>query len=236
LPPAPAAHESALSEALRRRASIGEVILVLGLPTGFFLASSLAWLARKEGAIPFDDGRLFETLAIEAAIALPLLPFLWRRGWSPFKIGGAPEWQDVIRGLGVWLTYMGAFYIAFLILSAVAPTLAESLRQPQFAGVVSPSAAIAGALLNPLFEEFLWLGYAIPAIGSRLGLRVACAVSVALRVSVHLYQGPLLAFVAILPLSFVVTWYFARTGRIWPVIVAHVITDAIGLGSLTIPA
>ena len=57
----------------------------------------------------------------------------------------------------------------------------------------------------------------------------------ALRVSVHLYQGPLLAFVAILPLAIVMTWYYARTGRIWPVIVAHVITDAIGLGSLTIP-
>jgi membrane protease YdiL (CAAX protease family) len=54
---------------------------------------------------------------------------------------------------------------------------------------------------------------------------------VALRVLVHLYQGRL-ALIAILPLGVVFTWYYVRTKRLWPVVVAHVVVDALALSSL----
>jgi hypothetical protein len=33
-------------------------------------------------------------------------------------------------------------------------------------------------------------------------------------------------------LALLLTWYFVKTGRLWPVIAAHVIVDAIGLSAL----
>jgi len=92
-----------------------------------------------------------------------------------------------------------------------------------------PLPQLFGAILNPIFEEFLWLGYAIPTLSARTGLSRAVAISLALRLSVHAYQG-VAAFVGILPVGVVFTWYFARTGRLWPVIVAHAVMDAVPLG------
>lgn len=51
------------------------------------------------------------------------------------------------------------------------------------------------------------------------------------RVAIHAYQGQM-ALVGITPMAVVFTCYFARTGRLWPVVVAHAIGDAAGLGPL----
>ena len=39
--------------------------------------------------------------------------------------------------------------------------------------------ADATSIINPLFEEFLWLAYAVPAVASPLGIRAACVISLA---------------------------------------------------------
>jgi membrane protease YdiL (CAAX protease family) len=41
-----------------------------------------------------------------------------------------------------------------------------------------------------------------------------------------------LALVSILPLAVILTAYYLRTGRLWPIVVAHVIFDAASLGSI----
>lgn len=205
-----------------------EIALVLGLPTTVFLASSISWRLRQTGIV-FTDRRLLVTLAIELVIVATLLPYLWRKRWRPMAVAGNPEPRDVLRGLGLWLGLMGAVYLTLIALYVVAPDYVRALVQTRpFTGVVSAPMVVATALLNPIFEEFLWLGYTIPTLGSRFGVRTACVVSIALRVAVHLYQGSI-ALIAILPTAIVMTVYFARTRRLWPVVVAHVIVDAIGL-------
>ena len=89
---------------------------------------------------------------------------------------------------------------------------------------------IVGVIVNPVYEEFLWLGYGITAL-QRYGTRTAVLVSVALRLSVHLYQGRM-AFVSILPLAVVFTLYFVKTKRLWPIIVAHLLFDTLALMSV----
>ena len=64
---------------------------------------------------------------------------------------------------------------------------------------------------------------------------IAFVVSVFFRVLAHAYQGKL-ALIAILPVALVLTWYFVRTGRLWPVIVAHIVQDAIALSVLRAPS
>jgi membrane protease YdiL (CAAX protease family) len=53
-------------------------------------------------------------------------------------------------------------------------------------------------------------------------------VSLAIRLTYHLYQGPL----AVIPIAFfgvVMTLVYVRMGRLWPAIVAHGLLDFVGL-------
>jgi membrane protease YdiL (CAAX protease family) len=53
-------------------------------------------------------------------------------------------------------------------------------------------------------------------------------VSVAVRVLYHLYQGSI-GVLGIIPVRLIFALWYARTGRLWPVFVAHALFDAIGL-------
>ena len=216
---------------IARRASLNEIAIVLGVPALIFLSSSIRWRLLHHGTVIFTDTRLLMTLGLEAAITAALLPYLVRRGWNPLTVTPAPEGKDILRGLFVWVAILVALYLSVLVLYVFVPDTVAFLRARQFSGSISPIVIVMASLLNPIFEEFLWLGYAIPAITSRLGLGFACGASIILRVAVHLYQGKL-ALVSVLPIAIVLTWYYVRTGRLWPTVVAHVIVDALGLSRL----
>ncbi len=223
-----AAARARLEQAMRRPAGTGEIALVLGPPIILSIASAIGWHLRRPGPIPFNDRNVLVSLGIQVVIAACLLPFLWRRRWRPLEVAGHPEPLDFLRGLGVWLALVGFFYLTLLVLNIVAPNFVAPLRGRPFTGALSPPAIVAAAVVDPVFEEFLLLGYAIPALGNRFGIRIASMASVTIRVAAHAYQGRL-AFIAILPVALVLTFYFVRTGRLWPVIVAHVIQDALAL-------
>lgn len=214
-----------------RRATLGEVGLVFGATVGVSFAGSL-WAAHHGGraAVAFTDAHLAGVLAYEALLAALLLPWLTRRGWSPRRVaGGAPAPRDVAIGGALWLATVACYTLSWGVFAALQPDAARALAgEHRFAGGASALAVVAASVLNPVFEEFLWLGYGVPSLAPRLGLRGACALSVALRVSVHLYQGAW-AVLGILPVGLCLTWYYARTRRLWPVVVAHVILDAVGL-------
>jgi membrane protease YdiL (CAAX protease family) len=217
---------------ITRRATVPEMVLVLGLPTGLSFGRSLWWIAHHPGPPAFDDPRLVQGLIVEAMFAALLLTFLRRRGWRPSQVAGAPEPFDVLLGAGLYLAAIGSSYIGRIAFTTLAPAWAHAARAHPFTGHMSASMIVVASVLNAVFEEFLWLGYGISALGSRMDLRRASIVSIALRVSVHTYQR-IWAIVSILPLSIVFTWYYARTRRIWPVIVAHTIIDALSFTMLT---
>lgn len=91
-----------------------------------------------------------------------------------------------------------------------------------------PLAIVVTSVVNPVFEEFLWLGYGVARLADRIGLRAAAVLSILLRLGVHTYQGPW-AVLGVLPLALAFTWYYGRIRRLWPVNVAHVLLDALGL-------
>jgi len=218
-----------LSQAMLRPAGGGEIALVLGPPIALSVASAIVWHLRRPGPIPFTDRNVLVSLGFQVLIAACLLPYLVRRGWKPLAVAGHPEPRDVARGIGLWLGLLACFYLALLGLFIAPPNFVAPLRaRSPFTGALSPPVIVAAAVLDPIFEEFLLLGYAVPALGNRYGIRVASVATVALRVAAHAYQGRL-AFIAILPVALVLTFYFVRTGRLWPVIVAHVVQDAIAL-------
>jgi membrane protease YdiL (CAAX protease family) len=210
---------------------VPEIALVLGLPTAVFLTGCIFSLMRGPRRVVFTNVGLLQLLAEEGIAAAVFLPFLRHRGWTPGAIAGAPDPFDVVRGGLVWLGSYAAYYFALVLVLAITPSWGAALQATRFAGGISVPVAVVTAILNPLFEEFLWLGYTVSALEPRIGLRGACIVSVGLRVAIHSYQGPF-ALVGILPMAVVFTWYYARTGRLWPLFVAHVIGDAAAFGVL----
>lgn len=212
-----------------------EAAVVLGIGASPFVVSAI--LSGGAGdvdaplATELSDTLIFGTLAVQLILGAILVPFVRWRGWRMARVAGAPEPPDILRGGGVWLLSMAAYMVSFVIWHAVAPDTVDQLRHVVPTGSVSLAAAVAMSLVNPMFEEFLFLGFGVNAL-RRFGLPIACAVSLALRTAAHLYQGPM-AIVGILPLGLAYTVYYARTGRLWPVVVAHVIQDSLALALLT---
>jgi uncharacterized protein len=165
-------------------------------------------------------------------LAAILLPWLSRRGWKPRQLAGDPTPVDVLRGVGLSVFAYSCFAVTWLLFAALAPDAARIVSAGrQFSGTPATAVvAIVVSVVNPVFEEFLWLGYGVTRLAPWVGLRRASAISVTLRAAVHLYQGPWMVL-GILPLGCVFTWYYCRTRRLWPVVVAHLLFDAIGLAS-----
>ena len=211
-----------------RCASFGEMAVVFGLTVGMMLIGSVSLTVAESNAIMFTDQHLVGVVEYELLLAAVLVPWLSTRGWSPRALASSPVPADVAWGVAVWLGALATGAVVWVIVSIAQPEAARALANvPRPEGGVSAVALIVASLLNPVFEEFLWLGYALPSLSPRLGLRGAAAVSVALRVSVHAYQGPW-ALLSILPIGVLFTWYYGRTRRLWPVIVAHMILDVVG--------
>lgn len=67
-----------------------------------------------------------------------------------------------------------------------------------------------------------------PASASTARLASAVIISVAIRTFYHLYQG-IPGLIAIIPMGLLFGIWFACSRRLWPLIVAHVLMDFIGL-------
>jgi membrane protease YdiL (CAAX protease family) len=143
-------------------------------------------------------------------------------------LGAPPGPLDVPRGIVLWFLLS----LAGAMLAGLASLLGKELAEPVMKVNLSDLVIVAASILNALFEELLWLAYGVTALARRIGLRRACIASVVLRTVVHAYQGPL-AVLGVLPIGIIFTIYYARTRRVWPVIVAHALQDAFAFVYLT---
>ena len=84
------------------------------------------------------------------------------------------------------------------------------------------------AIVKALFEEILVCGYVIQSLRGRFGVALAVNASIAIRMSFHLYQGPG-AFLSFAVFGLIFSLFYIRTGRLWPLIVAHALLAAIEL-------
>lgn len=206
--------------------SRAELLAVFGSIVGLSLVLTIR--RGVGGVLNFGQSRLLATIAWEVAVAGLLWSFLKRRGWALTRIAGTPSVRDVFRGAGLALVgYGGVIASSIAWYLAAFPTLQHIATTTSVAGHASPLVVAAVCVINPIFEEFLWLAYGLTAL-EPFGLRVAMFGSIALRTAMHAYQG-MLAVVSILPLAVIFTAYYGRTRRLWPVVVAHMIVDTIGL-------
>jgi membrane protease YdiL (CAAX protease family) len=156
------------------------------------------------------------------------LYLLWRSGTSPTRLGlGRMRWRaDVLGGLGLaaligipgLLLYLAARWLGMN--AQVEPTALHDSwwRIPVL---------IFSAFANGFAEEVVVVGYLITRL-KQLGLsqnRAILASSV-LRGLYHLYQG-FGAGLGNLAMGLVFGYAWCRTGRLWPLVIAHGVIDTV---------
>jgi membrane protease YdiL (CAAX protease family) len=131
------------------------------------------------------------------------------------------------------IALLAGCYAAIMLFQLTARWLPVDLQamvgqMPVSNGRLSMEVVFLASVVNGTFEELFIAGYAITALRAVRGVWTAINVSTTIRVLYHLYQGPM-AFLTIVPMGLLFGYVYARTGRLWPLIVAHVLLDIVGL-------
>jgi membrane protease YdiL (CAAX protease family) len=203
-------------------------IVVVGA-FGLFVAGSVLAFFDASGPTPIANAHLQSVIVYELVAAVVLLSFLRIRQWSLRTFGIAPSLRETLVGVALAIATYMACVAVFLISAVLSPYAAQfAAKQSLIAPGLSLALVIAASIINPLFEELFVCGYVVTALRERRGFWTAVNVSIAIRLLYHLYQGPI-GVLSIIPLGFVFAYWYARTGRLWPLIVAHAIFDFFGL-------
>lgn len=201
----------------------------VGSTVGTFTATAL--LIRVLG-IPlertFSTRGQWQTVGVEIVLGILWLVLLRRHGWSMACITMPLGARDLLRGVGLFA------------LSSITYGLATSAWVKAFPGamhlhVLLPSriswwAICAMSIVNPMAEEFVYLGFVINVLRRR-GEFSAIAPAAFARMAVHIYQGPL-PVVGIVAVGIVLSVYYYRTRRLWPVVIAHALIDFVALAKM----
>ncbi|WP_431238325.1 CPBP family intramembrane glutamic endopeptidase [Mycolicibacterium aichiense] len=156
------------------------------------------------------------------------LYLLWRSGTSPARLGlGRVRWRsDILGGLGL----AALIGIPGLLLYLAARWLGMNAQ-------VEPSALhdtwwripvlIFSAFANGFAEEVVVVGYLITRL-KQLGLSQnrSILISSVLRGMYHLYQG-FGAGLGNLVMGLIFGYAWCRTGRLWPLVIAHGVIDTV---------
>ncbi len=182
---------------------------------------------------PITDAALLGSVLLEVVVLVLLGLFLHVRGWSAPRLGLTPSWFETGLGLPLALIYYLLYAGMATAAASASPRIHAALDAMHLiAGPLSWPTMLLVSVVNPVFEEVLICGYLMSVVRERAGVVAAVNASVALRVFCHFYQGAI-GLIGIVPLALLFAWWYARTSRLWPLIVAHAMLDlaALALGS-----
>lgn len=206
-----------------------EFAIVVAAAFGYFIFGNLLTmvtmvLAPDRPWIPISDDDLRWIVLYEIVLFAVLLPFLYLRGWRLKQVGVTPGTMDTLVGIGLVFALLVITMFVDAAVVSIFPGLAAGPETPPFAAKLTLWTVIAVSAVNPVFEELFVSGYVMTALTEHFGVAAAINTSVAIRMAYHLYQGPS-GVIGIMPVGLVFAYWYARTGRLWPLIVAHVIFD-----------
>jgi uncharacterized protein len=211
-----------------------ETVLVLVIAFGTAVPRSLYTLLFPaqvfgRGAPPINGPHLLWTLAYEIAVGAVLAGFLRIRGWTWKRLGFQPHWRDLLWAVALLFVTYTAYYVLSLAVVTVWPGFYQlALNTHLVATHIAWPILVAISIINPVFEEVFLCGYVAAAVKDKTGAAVAINVSAGIRLLCHLYQGPV-GVMSLVPEGLIFATWFARTGRLWPLIVAHALQDLLGL-------
>jgi membrane protease YdiL (CAAX protease family) len=121
--------------------------------------------------------------------------------------------------------------VAWLVAALIGAghTASEPIGEMVAGARISLAPLVAMSIVNGIYEEVFLLGYLQRALEG-FGAAFAVGVSLLVRLLYHLYQGPSGALY-VLGFGLVLSLYFLRTGKLWPVAFAHIFADFAGFST-----
>lgn len=209
---------SAVARWIRSRSLIFEFIFVFTVAWVPNILAAVAWFAFQPAPVAVDQEAIWSGLFFEAIILAIVLPVLWLRGWTWARLGLSWRWRDMLVGLAIAVALT-------VVLQLIDLATGGGPEPVSIAPHLNPIPVVAFSLLNAFFEEVLLLGYIVGLAGERGRMVDGIWATVAIRFLCHVYQGTWVAFeVAAMGVAF--GYAYARTRRLWPLIIAHATYDA----------
>jgi uncharacterized protein len=226
---------------IRRLPGWAEFAIVAGVAFGPSLASNAYWvigaLRRSvppsqfaEHALPNILDNLVFLCIYEALVVLLLVVLLLVRGWTIARLGVVrPRLGDAFIGVG-----LAAASFVFLAMPQVIQLFLEEeagaavAAAPPVAFHPLLSTLVLASIVNPIYEEVFYCGYAIGALSSWTGRWQAVGASAILRALCHSYQGPFGAL-SVMAIGLLFGGWYVWRGRLWPLLVAHAFLDFVPL-------
>ena len=221
-----------LEEAIRRLPAGVEFLVVVTWAFGLPVFASIMALGTPgdSSSAVFNNAELLATIIFEVVQLGFLTWFLRIRGWTLEKFGLSFSWRGTVAGVVLLaITYgmaVGAEYIAQIVFHY--DLEAAAARAPKVDPALSMQLVFLVSVVNGIFEELFVAGYIITALVARRGMWMAINVSVVVRLLYHLYQGPI-GIMTVVPMGLLYGYVYSRTRQLWPLMVAHVILDVVGL-------
>jgi uncharacterized protein len=209
-----------------------EFLVVIFVAFGYFSASSLFYLFSETDEVSITERTLISLLLYEITAFLFLGWFLKRRGWIFAQLGVTPTWKSTVVGVGLIPAVYVTYALTWIALALLFPEI-QAISQSKLlsASGISLWTIIFASIINSMFEEFFVCGYLIHFLKKLNNLWIAVIISTFIRTLYHLYQ-PIQGIVAILSLGFIFGLFYAKSNRLWSVVVAHAFFDLHGLANL----
>jgi membrane protease YdiL (CAAX protease family) len=208
-------------QALSGRAEF--LIVVLG-SLGLTLLSNLQLVldpAIADQLPPFNNEILISNLVYELFVLLWLSAFMKARGWTLERLGFSMSLRDTALGLLLAIMVFCAVWLIEQTLGSAAPAMLESARRfDRASGELDLWAMLLASVVDAVFEELFVCAYVISALKEKRKAAFALNVSIALRVGCHMYQGVYGVLIGG-AWGVVFGYWYLKSGRIWPVLVAH---------------
>jgi len=234
--PPPSGKNLSPSELRLRWAELG-LILLIAFGSSILYSLDVAFFHPYSSSLTSSYGalRMAGKILDEAAQLLLLIYVLFRQGRRLIDITQKFRWQDVpvagVLFLASTLMYSLFYYVGYYGIAAMGfhfPRHAlntDFIRQSVHQGLSGIFTSFSLAVINPFAEELIVRAYLISEVIDLTGKPVlAITISVLFQTAYHLYQG-ILQPIGYLGLFFVFAVYYARTRRIFPVILAHMADD-----------
>ena len=211
------------SRSLRTSTTPLEAAVVVAVCFGWAIVSSLSSLRDTGSPGVFSNASLVVTMVMELGFAAMTLMFLRWRGYAVVSLRPEPNLID--SGLGVALLF-GCWIFSALVIS---PFAAEWSEQP-IAHMVAQAhlslpLVVVSSTVNGAFEETFLLGVLTRGLRG-LGASTALGLPLLVRILYHVYQGPIGAL-SVAAFGLLLGVFYLRTGRLWPVVAAHVLADIV---------
>jgi len=150
----------------------------------------------------------------------------YRASWKDLGLRDFPL-GSVAIGCGLmiasWVFNLGYGLFLGLFSLQVQPDFA-----PLFADSASPALVfLGGALVAPLVEEIIFRGFIFAGLRGRFGWKRSAIISAALFSLIHFQPT---AILPIFILGLIFAYLYHLSGSIWPAVIMHISTNALGLG------